>query len=120
MSSNAYVELRLHYPGHPYAAILGSLDRRFGFERIIDPFYHRRDLLADGSWEQVHRLPCIDLTYEVEDVRDGKRTRSYVATLEGQTALFQITRAGAEAVAGGRISIRELARKMALNKESDL
>jgi hypothetical protein len=56
-------------------------------------------------------LPNSSLTYEIEEVRDGKRVRWYAATLEGDATIYHISRYGAQMVAREAISIRQAIRE---------
>jgi hypothetical protein len=103
-----YIELRVAYPGHPYVAVLGRRSSEFGFQRIFNPFYKGRERLPDGRQEQIHHLPDANLTYEVEEVRDGKRVRRYVATLEGDPNLHRICEYGAKVYARREMPLRDV------------
>jgi hypothetical protein len=103
-----YHELRVAYPGHPYVAVLGRRSSKYGFERIFNPFYEGREHLPDGRQEHIHHLPDADLTYEVEEVRDGQRVRWYAATVQGDSNMHHISRHGAELFAKRLMTIREV------------
>jgi hypothetical protein len=105
MSNENHIELRLPGSGWPYVAVLGGTCPRYGIERIFDPFRLRCEYLPSGQKEVIHLLPDADLTYEVEEVRDGKRLRWYAATVAGDPQIHRISRYGAELVARKRISI---------------
>lgn len=106
-----YIELRIAGSGHPYVAVLGGRSANYGFERLFNPFPRRRVRLPDGGKDEIHSLPDGDLTYEVEEMRDGKRIRWYAATIEGDPNIHHISRHGAEAVARKFMSVREAVRK---------
>jgi hypothetical protein len=110
-SDETCIELRIAGSGHPYVAVLGGRSAAYGFERLFNPFPRRRVRLPDGRKEEIHSLPDADLTYEVEEVRDGQRVRWYAATLEGDPDIHHITRYGAEIVAKRVMSIREVIRE---------
>jgi hypothetical protein len=93
-SQEKHIELRISHRGSPYVAVLGGRSPEYGFERIFNPFHRRCVRLLDGRQEQVHMLPNSSLTYEIEEVRDGKRVRWYAATLEGDATIYHISRYG--------------------------
>jgi hypothetical protein len=103
-----HIELRVAYPGHPYVALLGRRSAEFGFERIFNPFYKGREFLLDGRQEQIHHLPDANLVYEIDELRNGKRTRWYAATVLGDPNIYRISRYGAEEFSKKQMSIREV------------
>lgn len=111
LTEEQHIELRVAYPGHPYVAVLGPPCSLYGFKRIFNPFYSRRDRLADGSQQVVHLLPDHDLTYEVEEVVDGKRIRRYAATIEGDPSLHRISEYGAKVYARREMPLRDVVRE---------
>jgi hypothetical protein len=58
----------------------------------------------------VHLLPDHDLTYEVEEVVDGKRIRWYCATLEGDPSLHRISEYGARVYARREMPLQDVVR----------
>jgi len=109
-SEEEYIELRVAYPGHPYVAVLGKRSSAFAFERIFNCFYKGRERLPDGRQEQIHHLPDATLTYEIQEVREGKRLTWYAATVEGDSNIYRISRHGALLVARNAMSIRDVIR----------
>lgn len=103
-----YIELRIAGSGYPYVAVLGGRSADCGFERLFNPFPRRRVRLQDGRKDEIHSLPDGDLTYEVEEMRDGKRIRWYAATIEGDKNIHRISRYGAEVFAKRLMSIRKV------------
>lgn len=101
-----FIELRVAHKGHPYVALLGRRDKRFGFQRIFDLYYDRREFLSDGRQEQVHHLPLADFVYEVEEVKEGRRTRRYIATCTAGT-VHDLSLSEVEAIADGRLTVSE-------------
>jgi hypothetical protein len=59
----------------------------------------------------VHSLPDYDLTYEVEEVADGKRIRWYAATLAGDSSLYRISHYGAKVYARREMPLRDVVRE---------
>lgn len=110
-TNEKHIELRVAYPGHPYVAVLGPRCPVYGFKRLFNPFYSRRERFDDDSQQQVHLLPDHDLTYEIEQVVNGKRMRSYVATLKGDLHLHRISRYGAEVYARREMPLRDVVRE---------
>ena len=64
--------------------------------------------MPDGRQEQIHHLPDANLTYEVEEVRNGKRVRWYGATVEGDDRVHRISPYGAELYAKRLITIADV------------
>lgn len=106
-----YIELRVAYPGHPYVDVLGPWCPRRGFTRIRNRFHDRRERFPDGRQEQVHMLPDASLTYEVHEMRNGKPTTWYAATVQGDSNIHHISRLGAEMVARDEMPILEAVRE---------
>jgi hypothetical protein len=59
----------------------------------------------------VHLLPDYDLTYEIEEVIDGKRTRRYAATLESNPNIYRISEYGAKVYARREMPLRDVVRE---------
>jgi hypothetical protein len=59
----------------------------------------------------VHLLPDYDLTYEVEEVVDGKRIRWYAATLEGDPNIYRISLEGAKVYARREMPLCDVVRE---------
>ena len=110
-SEEKYIELRVAYPGHPHVAVLGLGCLTGKFKKLKNPFYSRRERLPDGSQQQVHLLPANDLTYEVEEVVAGQRTRWYAATLENDSNLHRISEYGARVYARREMPLRDVVRE---------
>lgn len=106
MSSESHIELRIGYRNRPsYVALLRGRCPEFGFVRVFNPFFVRREFLPDGSREEIHLLPNASATYEVEEVRNKERIRWFAATVADDPEIHRISLLGAEMVAKKRISI---------------
>jgi hypothetical protein len=81
------------------------------FKKVENPFDRRYDRLPDGGEQHVHSLPDYDLTYEVEEVADGKRIRWYCATLEGSPNIYRISHYGAKVYARREMPLRDVVRE---------
>jgi hypothetical protein len=103
-----YIELRLPLRGLPYCALLVAACPRYGFERAFDVFRVGAERQQDGSVVVIHHLPDEDNIYEIDQVKEGRRLRSYAATLKGDPVLHRIRKFGAKLVASKRMSIREV------------
>src|ERR1022692_3452192 len=110
-SEEKYIELRVAYPGHPYVAVLGPGCLTGKLKKLKNPFYSRRERMADGSQQQVHTLPDHDLTYEVEEVVASQRTRWYAATLEDDPSIYRISEYGARVYARREMLLRDVVRE---------
>lgn len=112
MSSESHVELRIGYRNRPsYVALLRGRCPKFGFVRVFNPFFKRREFLPDGSRQEIHLLPDTSATYEVEEVQNKTRIRWYAATVAGDPKIYRISRLGAEMVARKEMSIQEAIRE---------
>ena len=112
MGDDGYIELRVHYPGHPYVALINGTDKNSILRRswIGDFFYHRREHLNDNRQEQVYRLPLgWDGIYEVAETIDGIRAYRYIAVCRGVPRVFQIEREVAVAMAKGYLTFKQMA-----------
>lgn len=104
------IELRVAYPGSRVSAIgLGCLTGYF--KKAENPFPRRYERLPDGREQHVHCLPDVDLTYEVEEVIDGKLVRWYAATLEGDSSIHRISQYGAKVYARREMPLRTVIRE---------
>ena len=104
------IELRVAYPGSRVFAIgLGCLTG--SFKKLENPFPRRYERLPDGTEQHVHLLPDCDLTYEVEEVVNGKLVRWYAATLEGDITIHHISLYGAKVYARREMSLRDVVRE---------
>jgi hypothetical protein len=104
------IELRVSYPGSRVSAIgLGCLTGYF--KKAENPFPHRYERLPDGTEQHVHLLPDYDLTYEIEEVIDGKLVRWYCATLEGDPNIHRISQYGAKVYARREMPLRDVVRE---------
>lgn len=104
------IELRVSYPGSRVSAIgLGCLIGNFN--KVENPFLHRYERLPGGREQHVHRLPNWALTYEIEEVVDGKRIRWYCATLEGELNIYRISLEGAKVYARREMPLRDVVRE---------
>lgn len=102
-----YIELRVSYPGAVVSAIgLGCLTGNF--KKAKNSFLYRYDRLDDGTEQHVHCLPTCDLTYEIEEVIDGKLTRWYCATLDGDPTIHRINQYGAKLYARREMPLRQV------------
>jgi len=106
-SEEKYIELRVAYPGSCVSVLgLGCLTGYF--KKLENPFERRYERLPDGREQHVHLLPDYDLTYEIEEVIDGKRTRWYAATLEGDPNIHRISQYGAKVYARREMPLRQV------------
>ena len=104
------IELRVAYPGSRVSAIgLGCLTGNFN--KVLSPFPKRYDRLPGGREQHVHLLPDCDLTYEIEEVIDGKLVRWYCATLEGDPTIYRISQHGAKVYARREMPLRDVVRE---------
>ena len=104
------IELRVSYPGSRVFAIgLGCLTGKFN--KALSPFPKRYERLPDGREQHVHLLPDCGLTYEIEEVVDGKLLRWYAATLEGDITIHRISLYGAKVYARREMSLRDVVRE---------
>lgn len=111
-SDETCIELRVCYRNRPaYVARLGGRCPRFGLQREFNPFFKGREILPNGSRQELHLLPDESQTYEVKEWRDGKWNYWYAATSEGDAQIHRISRYGAEVVAKRMMSIREVIRE---------
>ena len=106
-SEEKYIELRVAYPGS-CVSVLGPGCLTGNFKKLENPFDRRYDRLPDGSEQHVHLLPDHDLTYEVEEVVDGKRIRWYAATLGGNPNIYRISEYGAKVYARREMPLRDV------------
>jgi hypothetical protein len=105
-----YIELRVSYPGSRVSAIgLGCLTGNF--KNAVNPFLDRYERLPDGREQHVHLLPDYDLTYEIEEVVDGKLVRWYAATLEGDITIYRISEYGARVYARREMPLCDVVRE---------
>jgi hypothetical protein len=103
------IELRVAYPGSRVSAIgLGCLTGNF--KKAENPFPMRYERLPDGREQHVHLLPDWELTYEVEEVVAGQRTRWYAATLKGDSTIHRISQYGAKVYARREMPLRNVVR----------
>jgi hypothetical protein len=101
------IELRVAYPCSRVSAIgLGCLTGNF--KKVENPFLNRYERLPDKREQHVHLLPDCDLTYEIEEVVDGKRVHWYAATLEGDPTIYRISLYGAKAYARREMTLRSV------------
>lgn len=107
----SFIELRVSASGGPWVAVLGGRCPVYGFQRLFSQCCVGCERMPDGKKVEIHHLPCENFTYEIEQLVNGKRTRSYVATLEGDRELHRISRYGALMVAQQAMSIREVIRE---------
>jgi hypothetical protein len=106
-SEEKYIELRVAYPGSCVSVLgLGCLTGYF--KKAENPFPRRYERLPDGREQHVHLLPDYDLTYEIEEVIDGKRIRWYAATLEGDSTIHRISHYGAKVYARREMPLRQV------------
>jgi hypothetical protein len=104
------IELRVAYPGSRVSAIgLGCLTGNF--KKLENPFLNRYERPPNGTEQHVHLLPDYDLTYEVEEVVDGKLVRWYCATLEGSPDIYRISLEGAKVYARREMALRDVVRE---------
>jgi hypothetical protein len=106
--NESFIELRVSASGGPWVAVLGGRCPVYGFQRLFNQFRVGCQRMPDGKKVEIHHLPCENFTYEIEQLVNGKRIRSYVATLNDDTKLYHISRHGALMVAQQAMSIREV------------
>lgn len=104
------VELRVAYPGS-CVSVLGRANLVGVFSKLENPFPRRYERLPDGREQHVHLLPDYDLTYEIEEVVDGKRIRWFAATLEGDPNIYRINEYGAKVYARREMPLRIVVRE---------
>jgi len=108
MTSDGYIEIRVRYPGHPYLAMIDGLDKSCNLNRrwIGMRLYDRRERLANGSQEQIYRLPkSWDAIYEIRETIDGRRVYRYVAVCDG--VLYRLSRDGVELIAEKSMTLQQ-------------
>jgi hypothetical protein len=101
------IELRVAYPGSRVFAI-GNGCLTGSFKKLENPFPRRYQRLPDGTEQHMHCLPDCDLTYEIEEFIDGKLTRWYCATLEGDPTIHRINQYGAKVYARREMPLRQV------------
>ncbi|HWA95067.1 MAG TPA: hypothetical protein VG844_10750 [Terracidiphilus sp.] len=104
------IELRVSYPG-AVVSVIGEGCLTGNFKKLENPFPRRYERLSDGKEQHVHMLPEYDLTYEIEEVVDGKRVRWYCATLEGSADIYRISQYGAKVYARREIPLCDVVRE---------
>ena len=104
------IPLRVAYPG-ACVSVLGPGCLTGSFKKLENPFPRRYERLPDGKQQHVHLLPDYDLTYEIEEVIDGKRIRWYCATLEGDLNIYRISDYGAKVYARREMRLRDVVRE---------
>lgn len=105
-----YIPLRVTYPGS-CVSVIGEGCWTGNFKKLENPFPRRYERLHDGREQHVHQLPDWDLTYEIEEVVDGKRVRWYCATLEGSPDIYRISQYGAKVYARREMSLCDVVRE---------
>ena len=101
------IELRVAYPGSR-VSVLGPGCWTGNFIKLENQFLHRYERLPSGREQHVHLLPDCDLTYEVEEVVAGERTRWYAATLEGDLNIYRISQYGAKVYARREMTLPQV------------
>ena len=104
------IELRVAYPD-ACVSVLGPGCLTGSFKKLENPFQRRYERLPDRREQHVHLLPDYDLTYEIEEVIDGKRVRWYAATLEGNPNICRISEYGAKVYARRERPLRNVVRE---------
>ena len=104
------IELRVPYPGSR-VWVLGPGCLTGNFKKLENPFDRRYDRLPNGREQHVHLLPENDFAYEIEEVIDGKRTRRYAATLEGDPTIYRISEYGAKVYARREMPLCDVVRE---------
>lgn len=109
-SDEKYIELRVAYPGSIVSA-LSRANLAGIFRKLENPFPRRYERLPGGREQHVHSLPDWNLTYEISEVIDRKRTIWYCATLEGDDNIYRISQYGAKVYARREMPLREVVKR---------